>query len=112
MAWDYDTPTKKGARIHDTAQQHRLSLWNDPLQTTRVGNSVTRDTHLDLTLTLNVRSAEWSCLLETLGSDHHIIQLTVAHTCKPRRIGTAQITEWGSFRGALNVETTIDDIDD
>ncbi|KAH7955537.1 hypothetical protein HPB52_001211 [Rhipicephalus sanguineus] len=92
-AWGYHITTKKGARVHDTAQQHRLTLWNDPLQTTRVGNSVSRDTNLDLTFTLNVRSAEWDRLPETLGSDHHIIQLTVAHTRKPARIGTAQITE-------------------
>ncbi|KAH7975487.1 hypothetical protein HPB52_002118 [Rhipicephalus sanguineus] len=92
-AWGYHTTTKKGARVHDTAQQHRLTLWNDPLQTTRVGNSVSRDTNPDLTFTLNVRSAEWDRLPETLGSDHHIIQLTVAHTRKPARIGTAQITE-------------------
>lgn len=59
-----------------------------------------------------MHSAEWSCLPETLGSDHHIIQLTVAHTHKPRKTGTAQITEWGSFRGALNVETSIHDVDD
>ncbi|KAH7938879.1 hypothetical protein HPB52_001819 [Rhipicephalus sanguineus] len=111
-AWGYHTTTKKGARVHDTAQQHRLTLWNDPLQTTRVGNSVSRDTNPDLTFTLNVRSAEWDRLPETLGSDHHIIQLTVAHTRKPARIGTAQITEWKLFRDDLNVETTIENIDD
>ncbi|KAH8030516.1 hypothetical protein HPB51_007536 [Rhipicephalus microplus] len=94
------------------AKQHRLSLWKDPLQTTRVGNSVATDTNSDLSFTLNVRSAEWSCFSETLGSDHHIIQLTVAHTRKPRGIGMVQITEWGSFRGALHVETTINGVDD
>ncbi|KAH7939082.1 hypothetical protein HPB52_005435 [Rhipicephalus sanguineus] len=65
-AWGYLTTTKKGARVDDTAQQYRLTVWNDPLQTTRVENSDSRDPNPDLTATLNVRSAEWSRLPETL----------------------------------------------
>ncbi|XP_075526250.1 uncharacterized protein LOC142557953 [Dermacentor variabilis] len=87
-------------------------MWNDSLQTTRIGNSVCRDTNPDLTFTLNVPSAEWSRHPKTLGSDHHILQLTVAHTRKPARLGAAWVTEWKSFRDVLNVETTIENIDD
>ncbi|KAH7975928.1 hypothetical protein HPB52_006805 [Rhipicephalus sanguineus] len=65
--------TKKGARVLDVAQQHGLTLWNDALQLTRVGNSVSRDANSDLTFTRDVKKAGWTCLPETLGSDHHII---------------------------------------
>ncbi|XP_072144452.1 uncharacterized protein [Dermacentor andersoni] len=110
-AWAYPNTTKKGARVHDTAQQHRLTLWNDPLQATRVGNSVSRDTNPDLTFTANVHWAEWSRLSETLGSDHHIIQLDIAHNRKPTKTGVARLTDWKSFRDNLSGNTTIDDID-
>ncbi|KAH7983347.1 hypothetical protein HPB52_011343 [Rhipicephalus sanguineus] len=65
-AWGYHIKSKKGSRVHDAAQHHRLTLWNDPLQKTRIGNSVSRDTNPDLTFTANVTGAEWSVLPETL----------------------------------------------
>ncbi|XP_049517651.1 uncharacterized protein LOC125943178 [Dermacentor silvarum] len=110
-AWAYPNTTKKGARVHNTAQQHRLTLWNDPLQATRVGNSVSRDTNPDLTFTSNVLWAEWSRLSETLGSDHHILQLDIAHNRKQTKTGVARLTDWKSFRDNLSGNTTIDDID-
>ncbi|KAH9363853.1 hypothetical protein HPB48_005253 [Haemaphysalis longicornis] len=42
--WGHPSTTRKGTRIHEAAQSHNLSPWNDPLQPTRVGNSVSRDT--------------------------------------------------------------------
>ncbi|KAH7986854.1 hypothetical protein HPB52_024682 [Rhipicephalus sanguineus] len=79
-AWGYAITTKKGARVHDVAQQHGLTLWNDPLQPTRVANSISRDTKPDLTFTRDFKKAGWTCLPETLGSDHHIIQLDIGLT--------------------------------
>ncbi|KAH6923318.1 hypothetical protein HPB50_027131 [Hyalomma asiaticum] len=92
-AWGHLTTTKKGARVHDTAQQPRLTLWNEPLQTTRVRNSVSSDTNPDLTFTLNVHSGECSRLRESLGSDRHTVQFNVPHTRKPARTGTARIMD-------------------
>lgn len=51
-------------------------------------------------------------LPETLVSDHHIIQLSVAHTRKQTKTRIARLTEWQSFRNDLDVETTIIDIED
>ncbi|KAH7967631.1 hypothetical protein HPB52_001401 [Rhipicephalus sanguineus] len=59
-AWGCVITTKKGARVHDVAQQHGLRLWNDPLQPTRAGNSVSRDTNPDLTFTRDVKKAGWT----------------------------------------------------
>ncbi|KAH7968755.1 hypothetical protein HPB52_011017 [Rhipicephalus sanguineus] len=111
-AWGYHITSKKGSRVHDAAQHHRLTLWNDPLQKTRIGNSVSRDTNPDLTFTANVTGAEWSVLPETLGSDHHILQLDVAHTRRQTKTGIARLTDWKFFRDDLDVETTITDIDE
>ncbi|KAH6920848.1 hypothetical protein HPB50_028164 [Hyalomma asiaticum] len=110
-AWGYTTTTKKGTRVHDTAQQHGLTLWNDSLQPTRVGNSVSRDTTPDLTFTRDVKRVEWTCLPETLRSDHHIIQLDINHARRPVKTGTARLTEWNAFRSELDHDTAIKDID-
>ncbi|XP_075550305.1 phospholipid-transporting ATPase ABCA3-like [Dermacentor variabilis] len=79
-------------------------------QATRVGKSVSRDTNPDLTFVANVDWAEWSRLSETLGSDHDIIQLDIAHNRKPTNTGVAGLTDWKSFRDNLSGNTTIDDI--
>ncbi|KAH7984239.1 hypothetical protein HPB52_018384 [Rhipicephalus sanguineus] len=89
-AWGYAITTKKGARVHDVAQQHGLTLWNDPLQPTRAGNSVSRDTNPDLTFTRDVKKAGWTCLPKMLGSDHHIIQLDIGYERRPTKTGTAR----------------------
>ncbi|KAH7943434.1 hypothetical protein HPB52_008231 [Rhipicephalus sanguineus] len=46
-----------------------------------------------------------------MGRDHHNLQLTVAHTREAARVGTARVTEWRLFRNEVNVETTIDNVD-
>ncbi|XP_072145595.1 uncharacterized protein [Dermacentor andersoni] len=92
------------------ANLQELVKLDDP-DATRVGNSVSRDTNPDLTFTANVHWAEWSRLSETLGSDHHIMQLDIAHNRKPTKTGVARLTDWKSFRDNLSGNTTIDDID-
>ncbi|KAH7956886.1 hypothetical protein HPB52_013445 [Rhipicephalus sanguineus] len=110
-AWGYAITTKKGARVHDVAQQHGLTLSNDPLQPTRVGNSVSRDTNPDLTFTRDVKKAGWTCLPETLGSDHHIIQLDIGYERRPTKTGTARLTDWNAFRNELDDDNEIAEID-
>ncbi|KAH6927752.1 hypothetical protein HPB50_007734 [Hyalomma asiaticum] len=110
-AWGYTTTTKKGTRVHDTAQQHGLTLWNDSLQPTRVGNSVSRDTTPDLTFTRDVKKVKWTCPPKTLGSDHHVIQLDINYARRPVKTGTARLTEWNAFRSELDHDTAIKDID-
>ncbi|KAH7968803.1 hypothetical protein HPB52_011311 [Rhipicephalus sanguineus] len=110
-AWGYAITTKKGARVHDVAQQHGLTLWNDPLQPTRVANSISRDTKPDLTFTRDFKKAGWTCLPETLGSDHHIIQLDIGYERRPTKTGTARLMDWNAFRNKLDVDKEIADID-
>ncbi|KAH6942302.1 hypothetical protein HPB50_003481 [Hyalomma asiaticum] len=79
---------EKGVRVHDAAKHHGLALWNDLLQNTRIGNSVSRDTNPDLTFTMGVTWAG-----------------------KTKK-GIAWLTEWKSLRDDLHVDTTISDIDE
>ncbi|KAH6932384.1 hypothetical protein HPB50_005100 [Hyalomma asiaticum] len=98
VAWGYHVTRKKGNNVHDAAQQHGLTLWNDPQLPTRVGNSVSTDTSPDLTFSFGIRQVQWTRLDETLGSDHYIVQLVIQHYKTPLKTGQAKITDWTAFR--------------
>ncbi|KAH6932377.1 hypothetical protein HPB50_005093 [Hyalomma asiaticum] len=98
VAWGYHVTRKKGNNVHDAAQQHGLTLWNDPQLPTRVGNSVSRDTSPDLTFSFGIQQVQWTRLDETLGSDHYIVQLVIQHYKTPLKTGQAEITDWTVFR--------------
>lgn len=98
-AWGYARNTRKGTQLQEAIQQNCLSLCNQPHTPTRIGNSVSRDTSPDLTLTRNIAVSTWRCLAETLGSDHYIIELQIPNrSCTKQRLGTARLTDWKKFR--------------
>ncbi|KAH7964044.1 hypothetical protein HPB51_027818 [Rhipicephalus microplus] len=41
----YAITTNKSVKVHESTQQHGLTLLNDPMQPTRGGNSVSRNTN-------------------------------------------------------------------
>lgn len=97
--WGYQRNNKKGQELHDAIRNNHLHLCNTNDTPTRIGNSVSRDTTPDLTLTYGIKDAIWECLPETLGSDHYVIQLQLLHhKAESQRIGTARITDWQKFR--------------
>ncbi|XP_075540046.1 uncharacterized protein LOC142574946 [Dermacentor variabilis] len=110
-AWGYPNTTKKGARVHDAAQRHGFSLWNDLLQPTRLGNRVSRDTNPDLTFTRDVRKATWTRLPDTLGSDYHIIQIEVEQSHRAYKTGKARLTDCKAYRNELDNDSDIEDVE-
>lgn len=103
--WGYIRSNKKGTALYDAIQQNQLHLCNTPQVATRIGNSISRDTTPDLTLTHNIKDATWTRLDETLGSDHYIVQLQLPHNPNQKcKIGTARITNWKRFREETPVE--------
>ncbi|KAH7941397.1 hypothetical protein HPB49_013331 [Dermacentor silvarum] len=69
-----------------------FTLLTDPAHPTRLGNSVTRDTCPDLSLTRNIRHVTWENLEDTLDSDHFLLRIAFP-TQKMRHIrGPACIT--------------------
>lgn len=98
MGWGYHQNSKKGTRLQKPIHDHRLRLQNDLTQPTRIGNSVTRDTIPDLTLTKNCPLIQWTCQANRLGSDHAIISIRLTYQTNPIRIGQARITDWQKFR--------------
>ncbi|KAH7985647.1 hypothetical protein HPB51_026784 [Rhipicephalus microplus] len=109
-AWGYHSTTKKGARVHDAAQQHGLTLWNDLLHPIRVGNSVSRDNNPDLTFTRDVHNATCTSLPDTLWSDHHVNQIEVEQAHRSLKTGKARPTDWIAYRNDLDDDSTIEDI--
>ncbi|KAH7956339.1 hypothetical protein HPB52_008191 [Rhipicephalus sanguineus] len=82
-----------------------LTLHTDPAYPTRVGNSVTRDTCPDLTLTKNIQYADWVNTEETLGSDHCILNTTIRTHPLARPYGEAKLPVYPKFR-QINANST------
>lgn len=59
MSWGYRKNNKKGTALWNYIQDEGLSLLNDTLQPTRIGNSVQADTSPDLTLCKNIGHGKW-----------------------------------------------------
>lgn len=98
IAWGYPRATKKGTALLQASQLHHFALQNDVTQPTRIGTSVTRDTIPDLTFARHTNNLTWSLLPDTLGSDHHIIKITLPSAHHRHRIGVAKLTDWKAFR--------------
>ncbi|KAH7967458.1 hypothetical protein HPB49_024914 [Dermacentor silvarum] len=74
-----------------------------PANPTRVGNAIQRDTCPDLTVTCNIRHADWLNTEHTLGSDHCIINATICMRPLKRPLTQARVPEWTSFRSSLPI---------
>ncbi|KAH7957542.1 hypothetical protein HPB52_020019 [Rhipicephalus sanguineus] len=86
-----------------------LTLHTDPAYPTRVGNSVTRDTCPDLTLTKNIKYADWVNTEETLGSDHCILNTTIRTHPLAKPYGEAKLPDYTKFRQIYANSTPIEE---
>ncbi|KAH7965642.1 hypothetical protein HPB49_009190 [Dermacentor silvarum] len=88
----------RGRKLKELISTLGFTLLTDPAHPTRLGNSVTRDTCPDLSLTRNIRHVTWENLEDTLDSDHFLLRIAFP-TQKMRQIwGPARITDWSAFR--------------
>ncbi|XP_077553737.1 uncharacterized protein LOC144168670 [Haemaphysalis longicornis] len=102
----YTRTTVKGRRLLEDAEEASFELLTDPAQPTRIGTSTARDTTPDLSFVHLPRggTARWKNTGWNLGSDHHIVEVTIplAHarvvdgTTKRRQL----LTDWHKFREA------------
>lgn len=96
--WGYTREIAKGRKLAELISTLRLSLLTDPMQPTRVGNSVNRDTCPDLTLVKNISHATWENLDDTLGSDHCLLKITISAKVARTTWSQAKLTNWTAFR--------------
>lgn len=109
-AWGYKMDTRKGTSLLEAADREGLSLATDYTVSTRIGNSVSRDTTPDLCFTKNAANVTWTHLGETLGSDHYILSTAVSTSKLRRIIGNTKITNWEAFRRCPPAEGGITNI--
>lgn len=105
----YQRTMAKGRNLLEETQDADYHLINDISTPTRHGTSVQRDTNPDLAFSNNTKM-RWRNTLETLGSDHCVIEIIIplnSHVAPPR---TRKLTDWNKFR--TNLETIHDHIDD
>lgn len=81
---------KTGTIPHDGTPRHRLTLWYDILHPTRLGNSVSRGTNLGFAFTWNVSRVTRTRVKLTLGTNHNMVFMEIAHAKSIRRIGKAR----------------------
>lgn len=96
--WGYPKADTKGTKLLETIERHGYTLITLPGTPTRIGNSASRDTTPDLTITNNTVGTSWRVLNDSLGSDHYIIEITSASAKLRRPLGKAKITNWPKFR--------------
>ena len=88
--------------------QQTYSLINTPDTPTRDGHATQRHTTPDLTFHTGPHPPDtWQVLPDTLLSDHHLIQITLSLTHKPRKRITKQ-TNWDRFRRIRSTEPCVD----
>lgn len=90
--------TVKGNKLWELIHQQGLTVHTDPACPTRIGNSVSRDTCPDLTMTKRLADAECCNTEETLGSDHCILITTVPLIRKNSYIKKTRLVNWDEFR--------------
>ncbi|KAG0433727.1 hypothetical protein HPB47_019629, partial [Ixodes persulcatus] len=105
-AWGYGKATVKGNKLWELIHQQGLTVHTDPACPTRIGNSVSRDTCPDLTMTKRLADAEWCNTEETLGSDHCILITTVPLIRKNSYIKKTRLVNWDEFRKQRETTST------
>lgn len=104
--WGYSNTLRSGRLLHAHTMQHSYTLINTPDTPTRDGHATQRHTTPDLTFHHGSNPPEtWQVLPDTLLSDHHIIQITLTLTHKPKKRVITQ-TNWDRFRLLRARETT------
>ncbi|KAH7940537.1 hypothetical protein HPB49_001500 [Dermacentor silvarum] len=73
--WGYRKEEPRGRKLAGLISTRGITLLTDPVNPTRVGNSVTRDPCPDFTLTKLIRHADCINTEDTLGSDHCILNI-------------------------------------
>lgn len=93
-----DTPTPKN--FETITQHYALTLINYITLPKRTGNSVKTGNSPDLTWQKGTTKIDWENTLETLGSDHSILTITLHQNIKTtmRTNKLTQITNWEALR--------------
>lgn len=109
--WGYIRATPKGNRLWRVAQDLQWTTLNNPLDHTRIGNSVSTDSSPDLTFVKGIRDAKWVNTGQPLGSDHYILSTVFSAAKHKDRVKGTRVTDWDRFR-KVRKDTVSGEIED
>ncbi|KAH7977578.1 hypothetical protein HPB49_002644 [Dermacentor silvarum] len=101
--WGYPREDTRGRKLAELLSTLGLTLHTDPANPTRLGNSIQRDICPDLTITRNIRQADWMNTQDTLGSDRCIINPTTYMRTLKRPLTQARVPDWTTFHTSLPI---------
>ncbi|KAM7294402.1 uncharacterized protein ISCGN_023908 [Ixodes scapularis] len=101
MSWGYPRDSAKGRQLWQDIATLGLDLLTDPTQPTRKATGGYKDTSPDLTLG-HCLDAEWHNTLETLGSDHYILNILLRRGPTKPMGRPLRVVEWDTFRQELD----------
>ncbi|KAG0440190.1 hypothetical protein HPB47_016379 [Ixodes persulcatus] len=111
-AWGYDRAVPLGRKLASFTSNHHFTLLTEPSSPTRLGTAQESDTTPDLAWIRGPLRAIWENTVNSLGSDHHILELCLQiSSCLRRTTATyprTKITDWSKARADLdtvNIDT-------
>ncbi|KAH8031768.1 hypothetical protein HPB51_020839 [Rhipicephalus microplus] len=102
--WGYRNASPKGRRLAELVDNLGLTLLNEPMSHTRIGQGVCRNTTPDLFMCVNMDVASWENTFEDLGSDHRILNLVVGRNAEKSANRKVRIVDWDEFCKNRNIE--------
>ncbi|KAG0414933.1 hypothetical protein HPB47_007904 [Ixodes persulcatus] len=105
-AWGYDHAVPLGRKLASFTSNHHFTLLTEPSSPTRLGTAQESDTTPDLTWIRGPLRAIWENTEDSLGSDHHILELRLQISSRLRRTTATyprtKITDWPKVRADLD----------
>ncbi|KAG0425155.1 hypothetical protein HPB47_027649 [Ixodes persulcatus] len=111
--WGHLHNLPKAVFIQECVDEHDYTILNDFRYPTRIGNSVSRNTSPDLSMTRKIGEVSWTNTGVSLGSDHYVLEMLVpveGISAPAKR--KVLVSDWDAFRRNRNASapTTIEDL--
>ncbi|KAH8022831.1 hypothetical protein HPB51_005991 [Rhipicephalus microplus] len=92
--WGYRNTSPKGSRLAESVDDFGLTLLNEPMSHTRIGQGVCRDTTLDLSMCVNTDVMSWENTFEDLRCGDRILNSVVGRDAEQSTNCKVRILDW------------------
>ncbi|KAM7288104.1 hypothetical protein ISCGN_031793 [Ixodes scapularis] len=111
--WGHLHTLPKAVSLQECVDEHDYTILNDFRYPTRIGNSVSKNTSPDLSMTRMIGEVSWTNTGVSLGSDHYVLEMLmpVEGISAPAK-RKVLVTDWDAFRRNRDASapTTIEDL--
>ncbi|KAM7310304.1 hypothetical protein ISCGN_007212, partial [Ixodes scapularis] len=111
--WGHLHTLPKALSLQECVDEHDYTILNDFRYPTRIGNSVSKNTSPDLSMTRMIGEVSWTNTGVSLGSDHYVLEMLMPvegiSALAKRKV---LVTDWDAFRRNRDASapTTIEDL--